>query len=54
MNSNIEAFGGNKSNIVLWGQSAGGASVCYHLTSPASAGLFHAVMADSPLCSDPV
>lgn len=31
----------------------GGASVCYHFTSPASAGLFSAILAQSPLCSDP-
>jgi carboxylesterase type B len=37
----------------LFGQSAGGASVCYHYTSPASAGLFSSMLAQSALCSDP-
>lgn len=37
---NISHFGGNAKNITLAGDSAGGASVQYHLVSPLSKGLF--------------
>lgn len=30
----ISAFGGDPNNIVIWGQSAGGAGVGLHLVSP--------------------
>lgn len=36
--SNVKAFGGDKSRITLMGESAGAASVCYHLLSPMSKG----------------
>lgn len=38
---NIQYFGGDPDNITLFGQSAGGASVHYHLLSEQSKGLFH-------------
>jgi len=44
---------GDPSRVMLYGESAGGASVCYHLTSPASNGLFSAVLSERPVCSDP-
>lgn len=42
--TNIETFGGDPQHVTLIGQSAGGASVLTHLTSPKSKGLFHQVM----------
>jgi len=38
---NIAAFGGNPSNITLFGQSAGGGGVLVLMASPLSQGLFH-------------
>lgn len=38
---NIEHFGGNPNNITLFGESAGSASVHYHLLSNLSRHLFH-------------
>ena len=37
---NIANFGGDPDNITIFGQSAGGGSTMYHVTSPQSAGLF--------------
>jgi para-nitrobenzyl esterase len=37
---NIGAFGGNPRNVTLFGESAGGASVCDQVASPAARGLF--------------
>lgn len=45
---NAAAFGADPSHILLSGQSAGGASVLYHLTMPSSYGLFRAALAQSP------
>ncbi|GMT19752.1 hypothetical protein PFISCL1PPCAC_11049, partial [Pristionchus fissidentatus] len=52
VNDNIEAFGGNKKNITVLGQSAGGASVDMLHLSPHSTNLFHKVipMAGSAEC----
>lgn len=38
----INAFGGDSSKVTIFGQSAGGASVSFHVISPLSKGLFHA------------
>jgi len=44
---NISKFGGNKDNVTIFGESAGGFSVNAHLASPGSAGLFHKAIAMS-------
>lgn len=38
--ANIGAFGGNKDSVTIFGESAGGASVTYHMMSPLSKGFF--------------
>jgi para-nitrobenzyl esterase len=45
--ANIGAFGGDKGNVTLFGESAGGASVHAQLASPLAAGLFHKAIAQS-------
>ena len=44
---NIENFGGNRTKVTIFGESAGGSSVTLHLLSPLSEGLFHQVIAES-------
>ncbi|CAH2101588.1 unnamed protein product [Euphydryas editha] len=39
--SNIDKFGGDPHNVMIFGVSAGSASIDYHLLSPLSKGLFH-------------
>jgi para-nitrobenzyl esterase len=49
---NISRFGGDARNVTIFGESAGGASVCAHLTSPASRGLFDRAIVQSGPCTN--
>ena len=44
---NIEAFGGDRDRVTIFGQSAGGQSVYSQLASPLAAGLFRGAIAES-------
>lgn len=44
---NIASFGGDPDNVTIFGQSAGGRSVTWLMTSPATKGLFHKAIAQS-------
>ena len=46
--TNIAAFGGDKSNVMLMGESSGATSVSIHLVSQLSWGLFHKAVMQSP------
>ncbi|MEV6161197.1 carboxylesterase family protein [Streptomyces sp. NPDC052052] len=48
---NAAAFGGDPRNVTVMGQSGGGYSVCDHLASPLSAGLFDRAVVQSAPCA---
>ncbi|XP_046491824.1 juvenile hormone esterase-like isoform X1 [Neodiprion pinetum] len=50
---NISQFGGDSNNITIFGESAGSASVHYHLVSPLSKGLFHKAIMQSGVILNP-
>lgn len=47
---NIANFGGDPQNVTIFGESAGGMSVCAHLASPVSKGLFKQAVIESGPC----
>ncbi|PWK87351.1 carboxylesterase type B [Lentzea atacamensis] len=47
---NVGAFGGDTRNVTIFGESAGGLSVCAHLASPGAAGLFAKAIIQSGPC----
>lgn len=48
--TNIANFGGSSSNVTIFGESAGGSSVCDHLVSPQAANLFEKAITESGPC----
>jgi para-nitrobenzyl esterase len=48
--ANIKNFGGNSQNITIFGESAGGKSVCALLASPLAKELFHRAIIESGGC----
>jgi para-nitrobenzyl esterase len=49
--ANAAAFGGDAGNVTIFGESAGGVSVCAQLLSPGSAGLFEKAITESGPCT---
>jgi para-nitrobenzyl esterase len=47
---NIAAFGGDPSNVTIFGEEAGATSICAHLVSPTAAGLFQRAILQNGAC----
>jgi para-nitrobenzyl esterase len=50
LRDNIEAFGGDPERLMIFGESAGGVSVCAQMASPLTRGLFSAAAMQSGNC----
>jgi para-nitrobenzyl esterase len=48
---NIAKFGGDPSNVTIFGESAGSLDVCFHVASPKSRGLFKQAISESGGCT---
>lgn len=51
VSKNIAKFGGDASNVTIFGESAGSFDVCAHVASPKSRGLFHRAISQSGGCT---
>ncbi|XP_060066842.1 uncharacterized protein LOC132547104 [Ylistrum balloti] len=47
VHEHISSFGGNPRSVTLFGESAGGFSVCLHALNPTNRGLFHRIITQS-------
>jgi len=47
---NIAKFGGNPNSVTIFGESAGGGSVCFHLATPKSFPYYHKAIIESGVC----